>query len=59
MEDALASHPVVNRKTEPDQRDVQLAGQGVALAVADDQVRGKTLRLLADLDDIGLGAWVT
>ena len=35
VEDALAAHPVMDRKTDPDQGHPLFAGKGVALAVAD------------------------
>ena len=50
MEDPLAADAVVDGKAHPDERHVKLPGQGIPLAVADDQVRGQSLGRLVDLE---------
>lgn len=56
MQDALPAEAVVDRKADPDQRDVPGPGQFVALAVPDQQIRGQLGRFFLDVLEIRAAA---
>jgi len=54
MENPLAAQAVVDGETHPDQGDLEFPGQGVALAMADQQVRLKLPGSLGDGEEIAI-----